>query len=80
MHVKIFMTSIERFILWYSCVVDSCQTHSVEKRCVVYFFITQWVGEHSGLINNGGIIVEKHTRLCSVGRSICKKWSLSAKL
>ena len=31
MHVKIFITSIQRFILWYSCLVDSCKTHSVEK-------------------------------------------------
>ena len=64
MHVKIFMASIQWFIIWYGCLVDSCKTHSVEKRCVVYFFITHCVG------------AEKHARLCSVGRSVCKKWSL----
>ena len=31
MHVKIFITSIKWFILWYRCLVDSCKTHSVEK-------------------------------------------------
>ena len=39
-------------------------------RCVVYFFITHCVGEHSRHIDNGGIVVEKHARLYSVGRSV----------
>ena len=56
--------SIPLFIFWYGCLVDGCKTHSVEKCCVVYFFITHCVG------------VEKPTRLCSVGRLVCKKWSL----
>ena len=46
MHVKIFIMSIEWFILWYSCLVYSCKTYSVEKH-VVYFVRTHCVGEHS---------------------------------
>ena len=44
--------------------------------CVVYFLITHGIGEHYRQIANGVSVVEKHARLCSVGRSVCKKWSL----
>ena len=59
------ITSIQWFILWYSCLVDSCKTHSVEK-CLKS---VMWCSV------NDGIVVEKHTRLCSIGRSVCRKWS-----
>ena len=39
--------SVHWFILSYSCLVDRCKTDSVEKHCIVYFFITHYIGEHS---------------------------------
>ena len=41
MHVKIFITSIKRFILGYSCLVESYKTHSVERRGVMFLEHTE---------------------------------------
>ena len=73
MHVKIFITSIQWF-LWHSCLVDSRKTDSAEKCCIVYFFITHCIEEHSRYIDNGRIVVEKHAHLWSIGKSVCKKY------